>query len=144
MFRNKAEFADRRGIGLVAILAKDSDQKLTFAQPRLGAALISCAFALILALFTHVVSCVPCYDDDVCASARIEGTFLQTLKAETLDVGNAADDGAAKVLVRTALETAALLVVLPEAADVQTGRSLSETLPRNSALAHRRTVVLVI
>lgn len=125
------------------VASKHSVPKRTFAQPGLSV-LASCVVTLMLALFTHIVTCAPCYDDDVCASARIEGAFLQVLKAENLDFGKPADGGPSKIFVQTALKLASPVAVPPQAADIQTGRLLSENLPRNSALAHRRTVVLVI
>ena len=45
---------------------------------------------LTLSIFTHVVTCAPCYDDDVCASARIDGAD-QLSTTHIAEIGVAAE-----------------------------------------------------
>ena len=112
----------------------------------LGAALVSWAVVLIFTLFAHVITCAPCYDDDVCASARIDGNILQAIDVQTVDVGNSSDGGNTKVIVQPTLELAAVLnsTDLSRAVSAYYASPNREIWHRNSSLAHRQTVVLVI
>ena len=50
----------------------------------LGTKLAGFALTLIFAIFAHVVTCPPCYDDDICASARIDAAHCSTVVHHTI------------------------------------------------------------
>ena len=131
---------------MALLSTKDRVQKPVSLTRGLGAILASWIVALLFALFTHVVTCAPCYDDDLCGSARIDANIQQIIDVHTLDVGNSTDGGYRNVLVPSAFELTALCnsTVLSEAVDVRLRSSVRENIYRNSSLAHRQTVVLVI
>ncbi|HJU12066.1 MAG TPA: hypothetical protein VJ728_14375 [Candidatus Binataceae bacterium] len=97
---------------------------------------------LALLLFTHIVLCPPTYDDDVCAGARIDKAAHFAL--DTVVELSKADgrDGAKLISVqlpdaRIAIESDAVFPAV--GVRVRTVDALS-----NTALAHRRTIVLLI
>ena len=109
------------------------------------AAVAAIAATLALILFTHVATCLPCYDDDVCAGARID---------------HVVDLGFAKVVEAGSDKGNCTLISLPDRfhadfvfiesvvglrPDTSGSSSANRERPsRNSALEHRRTVVLLI
>ena len=62
----------------------------------LGWALALLALVLSLSIFTHVVTCAPCYDDDVCASARIDGAD-QLSATHIVEIGLAAEKAGSEI-----------------------------------------------
>ena len=56
---------------MLAILGASTGK--TVVVSRIGWTLALLATVLTLSIFTHVVTCAPCNDDDICASARIDG-----------------------------------------------------------------------
>jgi len=102
------------------------------------------ASVLALTLFTHVATCDPCYDDDVCAAARIDNV-AKFAAAKIVEVGKAKGDA---TVLPVPQRSATAVAILPTAAELHTIGAgffdISEPLHRNSALAHRRTVVLLV
>jgi hypothetical protein len=106
--------------------------------------LVASTLALLLA--THLVICPPTYDDDVCAAARIDYA-VQLAAEKPAEAAKPPSDGP-NFLAATL--TASLLAAPwnPPLAAPAPEQSLtilaSRTASRNSALAHRRTVVLIL
>jgi hypothetical protein len=109
------------------------------------AAFAAVAITLAFVIFTHIATCTPCYDDDVCAAARIDHP-IQLAIAKIVEAGSPKGKCAAVSVPR---QTPTEIVLLESVADffwkvAVTGQSGSEPSHRNSTLAHRRTVVLLV
>ncbi len=111
---------------------------------RLGAFSVAVMGALALLLFTHIVMCPPTLDDDVCAAARIDHAVHCTLeKAAHV----AKPDGDLPTLlapepVQHVAVLFAAILALPQPASAHLLRE-ARAPDRSSALAHKRTVVLL-
>ena len=100
------------------------------------------AASLILAIFVHVATCPPCFDN-VCASARTDGSVVKLPITTATDLRNSGDGNSAHpfAALLSGIVSAPIEESLPAGSKV---RACSlEPLHRNSALAHRESVVLL-
>jgi hypothetical protein len=105
--------------------------------------LVASTLALLLA--THLVICPPTYDDDVCAAARIDYA-VQFAAEKPAEVAKPSGEGPGFLAATLTSSLAApwnppLAAPAPESSLAMLA---SPTATRNSALAHHRTVVLIL
>jgi hypothetical protein len=102
--------------------------------------------ALAFLLLAHISTCLPCYDDDVCASARIDtaqhSSFDQTLDQSDAKLKHKAVPGL-PLYVHMAYVAVHLL---PERLPAPVQHTSADRLEAtgNTSLAHRRVTVLLI
>jgi hypothetical protein len=128
-------------------MTQERHRSLWFARFARGSSVMMSLVASVLALtlFTHVVTCDPCYDDDVCAAARIDNV-AKFVVAKAIEVDGAKGKHA---VPRIPESSAGAIAVLETGWDLRlTDDTASHVSPepqhRNSALAHRRTVVFLV
>jgi hypothetical protein len=105
----------------------------------------SLAVALALLVVVHVATCSPCYDDDVCASARID-TGVKFAFVKAMQVGDAMPDSAS---APPSVRPFAASAILPPAVEfpillIRLRSRIGHFASRNSSVAHRQTVVLLV
>jgi hypothetical protein len=127
-------------------MSQERHRNLWFARFARGCNVMMSLFASVLALtlFTHVATCDPCYDDDVCAAARIDNVAKFTV-AKIVEIGKAKGDTTVFLQPQRSVSAVAVLPTALEWHAIGAGFSgIQEPLHRNSTLAHRRTVVLLV
>jgi hypothetical protein len=111
---------------------------------RLIAGIVASTLALLLA--THLVICPPTFDDDVCAAARIDYAvqFAAEKPAEAAKAPGERPNFLGATLTASLPAASWNPPLAAPAPESSLAMLASPTATRNSALAHRRSVVLIL